>query len=117
MQDNGHETIALICKTQQECDELHDLLSDLLPVFQISEETRSYQKGILLLPVYLAKGIEFDAVVIPDASEAMYAGEAERTLFYTACTRAMHELVMVTDEKRSPFILEVPEDKYEVITG
>ncbi|SFM46932.1 DNA helicase-2 / ATP-dependent DNA helicase PcrA [Gracilibacillus orientalis] len=117
LQENGHETIALICKTQQECDELLELLSDSLLVTQINEKTRSYQKGILLLPVYLAKGIEFDAVVIPNVSEAMYAGEAERTLFYTACTRAMHELVMLTDGKRCPFILEVPEDKYKVITG
>ncbi|KGX87384.1 RNA polymerase recycling motor HelD [Pontibacillus litoralis] len=117
LQDNGHETIALICKTRQECDNLLGLLRNSMSITKINEETRSYQKGILLLPVYLAKGIEFDAVVIPDASKTMYAGEADRALFYTACTRAMHELVILTDGKSSPFILEVPEDKYVVITS
>ncbi|MGR5914097.1 ATP-binding domain-containing protein [Bacillus pacificus] len=39
----------------------------------------------------MAKGIEFDAVIIFDASHESYYRESERSLFYTACTRAMHE--------------------------
>ncbi|MEN1968153.1 RNA polymerase recycling motor HelD [Lentibacillus sp. N15] len=116
LKDNGYETIALICKTQEECDTLFDRLNKSLAMIQLNEETRSFHKGVLLLPVYLAKGIEFDAVVIPDASKKAYTGEADRTLFYTACTRAMHELVLLTDERCSPFILEAPEDKYDELT-
>lgn len=117
LKENGHETIALICKTQQGCDELFEQLHGRWAVTRINEETRSFQKGILLLPVYLAKGIEFDAVIIPEASAKTYTTEADRTLFYTACTRAMHELVMLTDSTRNPFILEAPEDKYEVLNA
>ena len=40
----------------------------------------------------IAKGIEFDAVIIYDASKDVYGDESLRRLFYTACTRAMHHL-------------------------
>lgn len=114
LQGKGYETIAIICKTQAESDKIVDRVKDALTMVQINEESRSFQKGILLLPVYLAKGIEFDAVIIPDASESKYAAESDRTLFYTACTRAMHELVMITKGNSSPFILEAPRDMYDV---
>ncbi|MBT2214852.1 AAA family ATPase [Virgibacillus dakarensis] len=110
----GHETIAIITKTQEKSDTIYDMLKEDLSIVQINEESRSFQKGILVLPVYFAKGIEFDAVIIPDASFVSYHLESDRTLFYTACTRAMHELVLMTDGNKSPFIMESPKDKYDV---
>ncbi|WP_420178097.1 ATP-binding domain-containing protein [Ornithinibacillus scapharcae] len=73
---------------------------------QLTEETYSFEKGIVTLPVYLAKGIEFDAVIIPDASSNHYHQEADRTLFYTACTRAMHNLSMIYKGEPCMFIKE-----------
>ncbi|WP_188456762.1 RNA polymerase recycling motor HelD [Virgibacillus oceani] len=110
----GHETIAIICKTLQESEQMYHLLRDKVSVKQMNEETYSFEKGLLVLPVYLAKGIEFDAVLIPNASRQHYAREADRTLFYTACTRAMHELTMVTADEPCIFIQEAQKDKYEV---
>ena len=109
---NGHESIAIICKTMEETNKLYNGLKGNMPIHLIHEETYMFQKGVVVLPVYLAKGIEFDAVIIPDASNDMYGEDTDQTLFYTACTRAMHELVMVIDGENSQFIEMVPDEKY-----
>lgn len=109
--DKGHETIAIICKTALECEQLGRMLSGMT-VHQVNEMTRELEKGVLLVPIYLAKGIEFDAVIIPDASNQAYTTEFDRTLFYTACTRAMHELVLMSIGQQSRFIAEAPKETY-----
>lgn len=115
--DAGHETVAIICKTVKECDDIFGLLDGELPITKINEDTHSFQKGVVILPVYWAKGIEFDAVIIPDASDQHYKGKTARNLFYTACTRAMHDLTMITmDNEPCAFIKEAPLDKYKIIS-
>lgn len=113
MMNSGHESIAIICKTMKETNALYKKLKEIISIHLIHEETYTFQKGIVILPVYLAKGIEFDAVIIPNASNDMYNKEADQTLFYTACTRAMHELVMLINGEMSRFIQMVSEEKYE----
>ncbi|WP_339228558.1 RNA polymerase recycling motor HelD [Oceanobacillus sp. FSL K6-2867] len=112
--ENGHETVALICKTLEESKRIYQLLQDKLSVHLVNEETYSFEKGVLVLPVYLAKGIEFDAVIIPDASADKYPSESEKSLFYTACTRAMHALTMISIQEPNVFIKGTPEELYNV---
>ncbi|MFA1821053.1 RNA polymerase recycling motor HelD [Virgibacillus oceani] len=114
LRERGYESIALICKTKQESNMLYELLKDETAVKKMDEETFEFEKGLLILPVYLAKGIEFDAVIIPDASEQSYEKESDRTLFYTACTRAMHSLVMLSNGSPCRFIGEASGNKYDV---
>lgn len=92
LQRKGLGTIAVICKTAQESLEAYNMLNKKIPVFLIHKETTSFEKGIAVITAYLAKGVEFDAVIIYNASATQYGKESERKLFYTACTRAMHEL-------------------------
>jgi DNA helicase II / ATP-dependent DNA helicase PcrA len=63
-----------------------------------------YEQGVVVIPSYLAKGIEFDAVIIYDASSRQYGDESLRRLFYTACTRAMHELQLFSVGEPTSFI-------------
>lgn len=102
----NYESIAIICKTLEESNQVHTLLQDRIDVKQLTEETYSFEKGIVTLPVYLAKGIEFDAVIIPDASHNHYNQKSDRTLFYTACTRAMHNLRLIYSDEPCMFIKE-----------
>lgn len=88
----GYHYVAVICKTAEESARVHAKLQNRLPVRLVTKDTPNFQKGTLVLPAYLAKGVEFDAVIIYDGSEAKYGRESERKLFYTACTRAMHLL-------------------------
>src|SRR5699024_5768617 len=114
LMNRDNEMVALICKTLEESKQVYELLKGQLPIHLIDEETYTFEKGILVLPVYLAKGIEFDAVIIPDASKEKYHLESDKSLFYTACTRAMHSLTMFSFNKTSPFIDNTPERLYEV---
>ncbi|WP_312025004.1 RNA polymerase recycling motor HelD [Listeria booriae] len=105
-------TIAVICKTAAESAAMYELLSPAFDVQLATEHSYSYDSGIIVLPAYLAKGIEFDAVIIPDASAHNYEKTFEQNLFYTACTRAMHELVLFAVGDKTPFMNRVPADFY-----
>lgn len=109
---NGHQTIAIICKTMQESDRVYQSLKQYFDVLLIDQSTHTFQKGIVVIPAYLAKGIEFDAVIIYNASKARYQNELERNLLYTACTRAMHELFLLSLGEVSAFIQQVPKDRF-----
>lgn len=115
--NDGYESIAIICKTMQESDRLYVALKEYMDIHLIHEETYMFQKGIVILPVYLAKGIEFDGVIIPDASNDVYDGYADQALFYTACTRAMHQLVMFTVGQENRFIKKAPREFYQISTN
>lgn len=111
-QADGHQTIAVICKTMNESQQVYRRLQNKLEIKLMDEETHTFEKGLLVIPAYLAKGIEFDAVIIYNASKESYYKELERNLFYTACTRAMHELLMFSVGEPSPFIEQVSKSKY-----
>jgi DNA helicase II / ATP-dependent DNA helicase PcrA len=112
LQNDGHRTIAVICRTATESKTVFDTLRKEIPIHLIEKGTISYEKGILVIPAYLAKGIEFDAVILYDSSQ--YRRERERKLFYTACTRAMHVLHMFATDGISPLIKDVPIETYEM---
>ncbi|MGG4469920.1 RNA polymerase recycling motor HelD [Paenibacillus alvei] len=114
LKEAGHKTIAVICKTQKESTEVYDSLKGLGGVRLLEKGTISYEKGISVVPAYLAKGIEFDAVILYNSSA--YVNELEKELFYTACTRAMHELYVYKEkDKPSPFLNNIAEDTYTYI--
>jgi DNA helicase II / ATP-dependent DNA helicase PcrA len=112
----GHNTIAIIGKTEQECRAAQEALSLRIaePLRLITKETAAFEQGIAIIPSYLAKGIEFDAVIIYDASDRVYNQELERKLFYTACTRAMHQLHLYVNGSLSPFLSHVNASSYEL---
>lgn len=111
--DEGNETIAIIGKTMEECRLLYAMLKGRVSVSLLTQETHIFNKGIVVIPAYLAKGIEFDAVIIADASDDNYHDELERNLFYTACTRAMHQLVLYAIGKPSRFIDQIPSQQFK----
>lgn len=115
LQAEGHQSIAIICKTVAESAEAYEALKSKLPIKRIGTETASFEKGTVVIPSYLAKGVEFDAVILYDASRVKYGRENERKLFYTACTRAMHELHIYSVGERSPFIDGAPENTYILV--
>ena len=93
-----YQTIAVICKTKKESEYVYQYLKKHIDVRLIEKGTVSYEKGISVIPAYLAKGIEFDAVILYNSS--VYHTELERELFYTACTRAMHELILLAEKNQ-----------------
>ncbi|WP_068618048.1 RNA polymerase recycling motor HelD [Paenibacillus tuaregi] len=114
----GFGSIAVITKTAAESRTAFESLQmqggDGLHL--ITKDTATFEKGAMVIPVYLAKGVEFDAVLVYDASPEAYGRDNERKLLYTACTRAMHRLHLYTTGDWSPFVQALPEDLYEKAT-
>lgn len=101
----GRNTVAVIVKSMEECRAVYEALKPRLPAVRlIDKDASGFAAGAVVLPVYLAKGVEFDAVVVYDASAARYPGESDRKLLYTACTRAMHELHVFSLGELSPLL-------------
>lgn len=112
LRDDNHRTIAIICKSMHESRQAFASLGKRLPLRLIDKETVSFAPGVLVIPSYLAKGVEFDAVIVYDASKQAYGSERLRKLFYTVCTRAMHELHLYYIGEHSPFIDEAHPETY-----
>lgn len=112
----GFDSIAVITKTAVESREAYDALTTqgCEALRLITKETLTFDRGTTVIPAYLAKGVEFDAVLIYDASSQAYSRESERKLFYTACTRAMHRLLLYTTGEWTPFIQVLDTSLYEV---
>ncbi len=112
----GNRTLAVICRTAEESRSVHRSLRERLPIELIGKETATFPMGPVVVPAYLAKGVEFDAVLIHDASRATYRGADERNLFYTACTRAMHVLHLYCRGPLTPLLDSADPSTYEVAT-
>ncbi|KGE17228.1 RNA polymerase recycling motor HelD [Paenibacillus wynnii] len=112
----GFDTIAVITKTAAESREAYEALTiqGCQALRLITKETLTYEKGTLVIPAYLAKGVEFDAVLMYDASSRTYHRESERKLFYTACTRAMHRLLLYSIGEWTPYIQALDTSFYEL---
>ncbi|MFJ7755803.1 RNA polymerase recycling motor HelD [Peribacillus muralis] len=109
-QSRKYNTIAIICKSAAESAAAYKALSASGEMKLVQTGTNEYEQGIIIIPAYLAKGIEFDAVIIYDASNETYGDESLRRLFYTACTRAMHNLQIYTVGELSPFLQNAAAD-------
>ena len=61
--------------------------------------------GVVLMDLSLAKGLEFDHVIIPDAQEAVYpAAPLARRRLYTAISRAMHQVTIYAQGEMTPLL-------------
>lgn len=104
--DQGDETIACLCKTEAAARALHARLSARMDIKLIVNDDLALVHGVAVLPLYMAKGLEFDAVMLCGADAASYRDEADKGLLYVGCTRALHHLALLWHGERSPLIRE-----------
>lgn len=95
---------AIICRTSQDCVNLyHALDQELQKEIQLIVSEEDFMKRrIMIIPAYLAKGLEFDRVYAWQVDESFKTPQ-DRLIFYTIATRAMHELTVISPEVLSPF--------------
>jgi DNA helicase-2/ATP-dependent DNA helicase PcrA len=104
----GYRSIAVIGKTMRECKTLKKLIDS--PAQLITGQENTYEGGLLIIPAYLVKGLEFDAVIIANASAENYKEEdLDIRLLYVSMTRALHELALFTAGEPSKLAAFVPE--------
>ena len=90
----NYQTIAIICKDEDELEWLFNHLNDYpIKIHKITNQLTEYVGGICIITSYLAKGLEFDGTIISDASCNRYDSNKviDMKLLYVAMTRALHE--------------------------
>ncbi len=90
----GHKTIAVICKTMEECSQILPMIKKAdKNISIITGNEKEYKSGIVVVPSYLSKGLEFDVVLISNASSEYYTkSDLDIKLLYVAMTRPLHKL-------------------------
>lgn len=88
----GHKNIAIIAKDFKESIKLYKEITNYgINIKLISENLDKYNGGVIIIPSYLSKGLEFDSVIISDFNNYR-ENILDTKLLYIACTRAMHTL-------------------------
>lgn len=109
------QTIAIITKNENQAKEIHKLLEEKnLESNLIISENQRLTTGLIIVPSYLAKGLEFDAVILPEVSDGNYSIETEKRLFYTLSTRAMHDLRIIANAGLPSVIENIDNKLYEL---
>jgi DNA helicase-2/ATP-dependent DNA helicase PcrA len=98
-------SLGIICKTQKQADALHNTLSKSFQIILLNAVSVAFGSGIVITTAHLAKGLEFDQVVVPYCTDKNYTSDADRQMLYVACTRAMHKLYLTHTGNQSNFIL------------
>ena len=89
-----YKSIAIITKTDEEADKIYDLLKDDLDTLSLlNTDTKKFNRDLIVVPAYTAKGLEFDSVIIYTDKDNKYTTD-EKYLYYVACTRAQHQLII-----------------------
>ena len=68
------------------------MLSDT-GISKIDNSSKKFNRKFIVVPVYMAKGLEFDSVIIYTDKDNKYTND-EKYLYYVAITRAQHKLVV-----------------------
>jgi DNA helicase II / ATP-dependent DNA helicase PcrA len=106
----GAATIAVIAKTSLHARQVHGVLRDLLPARPLLILSRDVARSspVVVLPAYLAKGLEFDAAIVIDVDERHYTmTQYDANLLYIGVSRALHQLFIVWAGRPSPLLSEV----------
>ena len=103
MRNDGLKRIAIITRNKKEAQELCSKLENNTD--GISFSTSSMQNdNVIIVPAYIAKGLEFDGVIAYTKPDDYYT-EEEKNLYYVVCTRAQHQLVVYNQPQ---YVMEKP---------
>lgn len=101
--NSGSNSLGIICKTLVQAEEAHEVLKGQ-GVHLLTDESTTFQEGIIITSAHLAKGLEFDEVIIPFVSADNYRTDVDKSMLYIACTRAMHQLTLTYSGKVCGFL-------------
>lgn len=102
--EKGYKSIGLICKTEKSAIEVYSSLKKMLDIQLIKNGSMAELQGVFIIPLYMSKGLEFDAVLLCDADAQSYNSEDDKKLLYISCTRALHRLNLFCRGEVSPLV-------------
>lgn len=105
--DKGYSKIAIIPKDIRQAQKLYDFLSEegIENLQLIIDSQQELSETIVVIPSYLVKGLEFDAVILPNANSNRFTNNSLDTrLLFVCITRANHELRIFYHKEISPLL-------------
>lgn len=103
--ESSFNSLGIICKTQKQANKVYEALNEDFPaMLLLHSQSASFANGVVVTSAHMAKGLEFDQVIIPDADSKNYRSAVDRGLLYIACTRAMHRLDVFYVKECTEFI-------------
>ena len=88
------KSIAIITKTDDESEYIYELLKDeIKDLSLLNSNSVGFNKEMIVIPSYVAKGLEFDSAIIYTDKLNKYK-DTEKYLYYVACTRSQHQLII-----------------------
>jgi len=103
-QASAYKSLGIVCKTETQACEMAEKLQ-IPDIHFLSNQSSAFVQGIVITSAHMAKGLEFDEVIIPQVDDKNYHSEIDRSMLYVAVTRAMHRLTLTySGTKHTPFI-------------
>ena len=94
---------AIVAESDSRVGWLHKQLGERAEV--LGKDSDLPKSGVVLLSLRVAKGLEFDHVVIPDAQADVYPDTPlARRRMYTAISRAMHRVTVLSQGPMTPLL-------------
>lgn len=90
---NKYKSLAIITKNRDSAKNIYEKLKEEFNLSFVDNNTEEFIKEFVILPAYLAKGLEFDSVIVYQDKENHFTKD-EQKLFYVAVTRSQHELIV-----------------------
>lgn len=104
LKESGSVSLGIITRSNLDAKRLYDALSQKHKATLLSQSSTQFSGGVSITSIQMAKGLEFDEVIVPDVSDMQYSAVYDRNLLYIACTRAMHKLTLTYTGKPSRFL-------------
>lgn len=103
--ESEYQSLGIICKTESQARELAGRLDahdgDL---GFLSSRSSSFGGGMVVTSAHMAKGLEFDQVIVAHVDADNYRSQIDRSMLYVAVTRAMHSLTITYSGETSPLL-------------
>lgn len=113
-QSQHFRTVAIITQTRDFAKRIYQLIRRHCGCHLLTSKDRQLPTGILILPLYLAKGLEFDCVIAADIAQSTIGGQEAIGPLYTTATRAMHKLVMIASGQVSSAVNHLASEQVEI---
>lgn len=92
---SDYKSLGIICKTEHQAKQISEKLRTYADdVYFLSSQSSAFIQGIIITSAHMAKGLEFDEVIVPYADSKNYSTEIDKSMLYVAVTRAMHKLTL-----------------------
>jgi len=103
---SDYKSLGIVCKTELQAKELAEKLKlQMDDIYFLSNQSTAFVQGIIVTSAHMAKGLEFDEVIVPQVNNRNYNSEIDKSMLYVAVTRAMHRLTITFCGKNSEFLI------------